>query len=162
MVVLRYAFALALACWLGGMVLLGAVVAPSTFSVLEARDANAGRVLAGAVFGETLRRFHVVSYIAGAVLLASLAGMAMAGSRPAALGARLAVAALMLALALVSGTVITRRIERLQQQIPGAVAALPADDPRRIEFGRWHALSTGLMLVNIAGGLVLLYWEARP
>ncbi len=161
MVVFRYAFALALACWLGGMVVLGAIVAPSTFGVLQARQPTTGRMLAGAVFGETLRRFHLVSYAAGAVLLGSLAGMALTGARPAAFGARLAIAAVMLVLALVSGTVVSRRIERVQQQIQGPVASLSADDPRRVEFGRLHAMSTGLMLVNIAGGLVLLYWQAR-
>ncbi len=162
MVVLRYAFALALACWLGGMVVLAAVVAPSTFAVLQAREPDgAGRMLAGAVFGETLRRFHLLSYAAGAVLLVSLAGMAVAGARPAALAPRLAIAGAMLAIALVSGTVISPRVERIRQQVPGSVASLPVHDPRRIEFGRLHALSTGLMLVNIVGGLVLLYWEAR-
>ena len=35
MLALRYAYALALAVWLGGMVALGAIVAPSTFQILE-------------------------------------------------------------------------------------------------------------------------------
>lgn len=162
MVVLRYVFALGLACWLGGMVILAAVVAPATFGVLQSREGTAGRVLAGAVFGETLRRFHVVAWVSGAVLLGSLVGMGLIGGRPPALGIRLAIVAAMLALALVSGTVISRRVERLQRAVAGSMAELPADDARRVEFGRLHAVSTALMLVNIAGGLVLLYWEARP
>jgi uncharacterized membrane protein len=31
---LRYAYVLALTCWLGGMVVLGALVAPATFPTL--------------------------------------------------------------------------------------------------------------------------------
>ncbi len=162
MVVLRYVFVLGLACWLGGMVVLGGVVAPATFSVLQARAGTAGRVLAGAVFGETLRRFHVVAWVSGTVLLASLIGMALLGGRPVAFAARVAIVAVMLSLALVSGTVISARVERLQHAVAGSMADLPPDDARRVEFGRLHALSTGLMLVNIVGGLALLYWETRP
>jgi hypothetical protein len=66
----------------------------------------------------------------------------------------------MLALTLVSSTVISRHIERVHAAIGGSVASLATGDPRRAEFGRLHGLSTGLMLVNIAGGLLLFYWEA--
>jgi hypothetical protein len=66
----------------------------------------------------------------------------------------------MLPLTLVSSTVISRHIERVHAAIGGSVASLATGDPRRAEFGRLHGLSTGLMLVNIAGGPLLLYWEA--
>lgn len=161
MLVLRYISALALACWLGGMVVLGAVVAPATFQVLQAREGSPGRVLAGAVFGETLRRFHFVAYACGAVLLADLIGMALSGGRPAGFAVRLGIVSAMLAIAIVSGTLVRGRVERVQQSVAGSVSSLPPDDPRRVEFERLHALSTGLMLVNIAGGLVLLVWNAR-
>jgi hypothetical protein len=32
---------------------------------------------------------------------------------------------------------------------------------RRIRFDALHQLSTRLMMINVAGALVLLYWEAR-
>src|SRR5262245_56119175 len=48
---LRYVYILALATWLGGMVVLGAVVAPATFQVLQASAPAGGRLLGGAVFG---------------------------------------------------------------------------------------------------------------
>jgi hypothetical protein len=38
---------------------------------------------------------------------------------------------------------------------------LPAGDVRRLRFDALHLLSTRLMMLNIAGALVLLYWEAR-
>jgi len=38
---------------------------------------------------------------------------------------------------------------------------LPASDARRIRFDELHQLSTQLMMANIIGALVLLYWEAR-
>ena len=56
MLALRYAAVLALAFWMAVLSSLGAVAAPAIFDVLGARGAE-GRVLAGAVVGETLRRF---------------------------------------------------------------------------------------------------------
>ncbi len=69
---LRYLYALALVVWLGGMVVAGFVVAPTTFSVLEGWDAATGRVLAGQVFGAVLRRVHLIGYGAAIVMLLAL------------------------------------------------------------------------------------------
>lgn len=161
MVALRYAYALALAVWLGGMIVLGAISAPAVFETMQARVPAGGRVLAGAVFGETLRRFHRVSYAAAAVMILSLGLMAALGPRPAGLRVRLAIIAAMLGIALYSGIGLSRRIERVQAGIDGPVSALPAGDARRAEFGRLHGLATALMMVNIAGGLILVFWQAR-
>ena len=59
MVALRFVSGLALALWLGGAVAIGSIVAPSAFSVLS------GRRRGVACVGETLRRFHVVTYVCG-------------------------------------------------------------------------------------------------
>src|SRR5688572_8374697 len=83
MLALRYAYVLALVVWLGGMLLLGAIVAPTTFQVLQASAPEHGRALAGELFGVLLSRFHYVAYAAGAVLLLTLAAMAVLGPRPA-------------------------------------------------------------------------------
>ena len=73
MLVLRYVYVLALAVWLGGMVVLGAIVAPSDVSGAASVCTGRGRALAGAVFGTVLQRFHYVAYASGAVLLVTLA-----------------------------------------------------------------------------------------
>ena len=44
MLVLRYVYVLAIVVWLGGMVILGAIVAPTTFQVLEARLRERGSI----------------------------------------------------------------------------------------------------------------------
>jgi uncharacterized membrane protein len=159
MILLRYLYVLALVVWLGGMIVLGAVVAPLTFQVLQAQEPATGRALAGAVFGAVLARFHIVAYVAGGVLLATLAVMALLGPRPTAFAIRTAIAGAMLAVALYSGVVIAGRIERLQRDIGTPVSALREDDPRRVRFGRLHGLSTTLMLVNVVGGLALVFLE---
>jgi hypothetical protein len=163
MLVLRYAYLLALVIWLGGMLVLGAVVAPTVFQVLQARDPAAGRVLAGALFGGVLDRFHYVAYGCGAILLLTLVLMAVLGPRPAQFAVRTALAAIMLTIALYSGVAVLGSVRSLQREIGAGVApsTLPANDPRRVRFDELHLLSTRLMMVNIAGALVLLYWEAR-
>lgn len=163
MLALRYAYVLALVVWLGGMVVLGALVAPSVFQVLQARSPEAGRILAGAVFGTILERFHIVAYACGAVILATLVIMALLGPRPAAFAVRTVVAAVMLAIAVYSGVVVLRSVNRLQHEIGANVApsSLPASDARRVRFDQLHVLSTRLMMINMLGALLLLYWEAR-
>ena len=161
MLALRYVYVLALVVWLGGMVVLGALVAPTTFEVLQASEPVTGRALAGDLFGALLARFHYVAYAAGAVLLVSLAVMAVLGPRPAHYAVRSAIIALMLGVALYSGFIVLRRVEAIQLEVGRLPSQLPADDARRTEFDALHLLSTRLMMFNIVGALVLLYWEAR-
>ena len=158
---LRYVYVLALVVWLGGMVLIGAIVAPTTFEVLQAIEPITGRATAGELFGAILSRFHYVAYAAGAVLLLTLAVIAVLGPRPPSYAIRSAIIALMLGVALYSGLVVLRQIDAIQREVGRLPSQLPAGDARRVEFDALHLLSTRLMMFNIAGALVLLYWEAR-
>ena len=83
MVALRYVYVLALSVWFGGIITIGAIVSP--------------------VSGVTLNRFFLTSYIAGALVLTTLFGMALLGPRPSGFFARFAVAGAMLAVTLVAG-----------------------------------------------------------
>ena len=161
MVALRYVYVLALVIWLGGMVILGALVAPTTFQVLQSIEPSAGRALAGEVFGVTIARFHYVSYAAGGLLLVTLAAMALLGPRPAGFAVRSALVACMLAVALYSGLVVLDRIDAIQEAVGGLASRLPVGDMRRLRFDELHLLSTRLMMLNLVGALTLLYWEAR-
>jgi uncharacterized membrane protein len=161
MLALRYVYVLALVVWLGGMVVLGAVVAPTTFQVLQASEPVHGRALAGELFGATLARFHYIAYGAGAVLLLSLGTMAVLGPRPRHFGLRTILVAAMLAVALYSGVIVLGRIEAIQREAGMLPSRLPAGDTRRVRFDGLHELSTRLMMLNMAAALVLLYWEAR-
>jgi uncharacterized membrane protein len=161
MLALRYIYVLALVVWLGGMLILGAVVAPATFDVLQASAGAQGRELAGAVFGAMLARFHYVAYGAGALLLLTLGAMRVLGPRPAHGGLRAIIVVVMLGIALYSGLVVLRQIDAVQTAAGGLPSRLPAGDERRLRFDALHLLSTRLTMVNIAAALVLLYWEAR-
>lgn len=161
MLALRYAYVLALVVWLGGMVVLGALVAPTTFQVLQALAPDDGRALAGALFGALLTRFHYIAYASGAVLLVTLAVTAILGPRPRHFALRAFVILLMLASALYSGFVVLGEIDRIQLAVGTLPSRLPAGDAQRLRFDALHQLSTRLMMVNVVAALVLLYWEAR-
>ena len=161
MLALRYAALLMIVIWVGGLLALGAIAAPATFDVLASRQDPDGRLLAGVVFGEILRRFHVVSYVAGTLLLGTLVLRRILGPRPRRFAWRAGIAALMLAAAAYSGLVVSSRIAALQHEIGATPSSLAERDPRRVEFGRLHALSTAVQLVPLLGGLMLMYWEIK-
>lgn len=157
---LRYAYVLALTCWLGGMVVLGALVAPATFQTLQASAPATGRALAGELFREVLVRFHWLAYGAGALMLVTLAGMALLGPRPRHFAIRVLIVAAMLAVAIYSGQFVLATLAQIQQEVGLLPSQLPDGDPRRLHFDALHLLSTRLMMINVFGGLALLYWEA--
>jgi Domain of unknown function (DUF4149) len=161
MPVLRFAAAVALAIWLGGLIALGAVAAPSIFDVIAARQIAEGRALSGAIFGEALRRFHLLAYACGAVMGLSLLLRAALGPRPPRFAWRVALTAIMLSATLYSGLVVSAKIAGAQQAIGAGVSAssLPDGDPRRAAFGRLHGQSSGLHLAVLVVGLGLLFLE---
>ena len=161
MLALRFAGVVALTLWVGGLLVLGGIAAPSIFDVLAAHHVTNDRVIAGAVFGEILRRFHLLSYGCGFVLLASLIARGVLGPRPIWFAARVGTACLMVAATAYSGLVVSSQIARAQAEIGGAPSALPEGDPRRAAFGRLHATSTGLQMVPLLGGLLLLFRELK-
>lgn len=161
MFALRYAYLLALVVWLGGLLAIGGLAAPAIFASLTTAHGMAGREMAGLAFGSVLRRLHLVAYACAAVMIAAFSAIAVLGPRPVRFALRLGIIVGMLAVTLYSGLVVSRRVERLRDEIGGPVAALPETDPRRAAFGRLHGLSTALLLASALGGLTLLFWEAR-
>lgn len=161
MLALRFVALLALVVWVGGLLALGVIAAPSIFDVLAVTQPDHGRMLAGALFGEILRRFHLVSDAAGGVLLASLLLRRVLGPAPRRFAWRAGLATMMLAASVSSGFVVSGRLARLQGEIGAAPSSLPEGDARRVEFGRLHGLSIALQLVPVLGGLMLVYWEMK-
>jgi hypothetical protein len=105
MIAIRYAALMALVFWVGGM--------------------------AGNRFGEPFRQVHLLAYVCGAVIIVCLFVMKFVGPPPHGFIPRVALVALMLAIAI------------------GSRAAVQLET------------STALMTVNIALGLVLLFWYVR-
>lgn len=161
MVVLRYLYVVALVLWVGGLVVAGAIVAPSVFGVLEAWNAAEGRVLAGRVFGEVLLRLTWLSYVMGGVMFITLTLHRLLGARPLRYGVRVGIMTVMLVLMMVTGFYLIPGVSAIQSQVQGPVALLPDADPRRLEFNRLHGLSNILVSITAIAGLVLCWWETR-
>ena len=161
MLALRLVYVLALSVWLGGMTILGAIVAPTIFHTLQRADPESGRALAGLAFGAMLARFHYLAYACGALLLVSLVVIALLGPRPRHFAIRCGLIMGMLLVSLYSGFVVLGEIDAIQTEVGTLPSRLPEGDPRRVRFDELHLLSTRLMMVDLIGALALLYWEAR-
>jgi len=161
MSVLRFVSLVILAMWIGGLAVLGIVAAPSVFAVLEAHDPVGGRSLAGLVFGAVFQRFQPVMWILGGLLIAVLALRAALGPRPKRLAVRMWTVVAMVAVSVGTTLLIVPRIDRIRSATPGPIASLADTDSRKIEFNRLHGLSNGLMLLILAGGLGLMWFEVR-
>jgi hypothetical protein len=160
MSLLRFLAIVGLALWIGGLVALGAVTAPTLFSVLEAAQGPAGRELAGAAFGAVFERFQYVALILGLLVGGSLGVRAAIGPRPRHFKVRLWAVIGLLLIAGATTFVIAPRIDRIRGSVSSPIAALPETDARRVAFGRLHGLSNALMVVTVLVGLGLFWAEA--
>jgi uncharacterized membrane protein len=161
MVVLRYAYVLALVVWVGGLVAAGAFVAPALFATLEAEAGAGGRMLAGAAFGEALRRILVAGEVAGVVMLVTLTILRLLGPKPISYGLRVVVLGAMLLANAYTAHVILPETDGLRRAIQAPMAS-PADtDARRSRFDWLHQLSTTLVTGIALAGVAVAAWEAR-
>lgn len=161
MFLLRYLYVVALVLWVGGLLVAGALVAPSVFGVLQAWNDTQGRVLAGQVFGDVLLRLTWLSYVMGAVMVVTLTLHRLLGARPVKYGIRIGIMGVMLLMMLATGFWIIPQVNAIQAQVTGPVSALAASDPLRMQFDWLHGLSNILFAVTAVGGLALCFWEAR-
>ena len=161
MVLLRYLYVVALVLWVGGLVSAGALVAPSVFGVLQSWDASEGRMLAGQVFGDVLRRLTWLSYAMAVIMFVTLTLHRLLGARPLRYGLRVGIMTMMMLLMMAIGLYLLPGVNAIQAQVTGPVSQLAAADPLRVEFERLHGLSNILFSITALGGLALCWWEAR-
>src|SRR5262249_28455184 len=153
---------LAITVWVGGIIALSFIVAPAIFQTAPSRD-NAGRS-----FSLMLRRFHLVAYGCGLIILAGSLfrlGVTFVSSRRyllpmvvegrAALLVRTVIVLVMVGLTLYSGLFLGRRLENLRSKMPEGIDHLPKTDPRREQFNNLHRLSTTIMAFNLLLGIAL-------
>jgi Domain of unknown function (DUF4149) len=161
MSLLRFVSLLILAVWVGGLGVLAAIVAPSTFRILETQDPANGAVVAGLVFGYVFRRFQHIAWILGVGLGLLLWARALLGPRPRRVGLRLWTLTAMVVMTLVAGFVIAPRIDDIRSRTAGPVRSLPDADPVKGEFSRLHGASNALMLVTLVLGAGLIWMETK-
>jgi len=161
MFLLRYLYVVALVLWVGGLIVAGALVAPSVFGVLQAWNESEGRVLAGQVFGNVLLRLTWLSYAMAVVMFITLTLHRLLGARPPKYGIRVGIMGIMLLMMLATGFYIIPKVNAIQAQVSGPVSMLAETDAKRVEFNRLHGLSNILFSITVIGGLALCWWEAR-
>ncbi len=154
---LRFLMLLSLVVWLGGVIFLAFILAPTAFSpgLLPTRH------LAGSIVGRSLDLLHYMAIVSGIVfLIASLLYGRMAGGNARPLAARHLLIVLMLLLTVISQFAISPKLHALRAEV-GAIDNLPLDNPQRMEFNRLHVWSEKFEEAVLLLGLVALYTTAQ-
>ena len=148
---------LVLALWVGSLFGFGALFAPVLFAALPARER------AGAIAGTALARIDVLGLVAGGIMLVVTVLQAIDGGWQAIDLGRLLIAALMLALVILSATSVRQRLTAAKAQMSQPIDAYDPDDPLRQEYNRHHRTSRALFTLNLVLGALLIVLSAlRP
>ncbi len=123
--------------WLGAALLFATVVAPAAFAVLPSR------ALAGLLVGRVLPILFWSGAFVGAVALFSTDGW------------RRLLAIVILCSSLGAQLIVAPRIERTRALLGPVLEDIPADDPRRLAFGRLHGISVALLGVGMLGAAII-------
>jgi uncharacterized membrane protein len=154
---LRFLMLLSLVVWVGGIIFLAFVEAPTAFSpgLLPTRH------MAGSIVGRSLDLLHYMAIVSGIVfLIASLLYSRMATGNARPLAARHFVIGLMLVLTVISQFAISPKMHAIRAEL-GVVDSAPQDDPLRQEFDRLHVWSEKFEEAVLLLGLVALYTTAQ-
>ncbi len=161
MIALRYAYVVALVVYVGGLVAAGAFVAPALFATLQSAAGAEGRALAGAAFGEILRRVLVAGEISGVTMIVSLTILRLFGPKPLSYGIRVGVLAAMVLATAYTAHVVVPEVDALRVELSAAPSGAATADPRRVRFDQLHELSTTIVTAVAVLGIVVAAWEAR-
>jgi uncharacterized membrane protein len=148
---LRFLMLLSLVAWIGGLVFFAFVLAPTAFQVLPNTH------LAGNVVGRALGKLH---WLAIVFLISSLLYSRVTQGTPHVFAARHVLIVVMLALTLFSQYWIISRMDKLRATISD-FAAVPLNDPIRMQFDALHAWSTRVEGAVLILGLVAIYLTAN-
>jgi uncharacterized membrane protein len=154
---LRFLMLLSLVVWLGGLIFLAFVLAPTAFSpgLLPTRH------MAGSIVGRSLDVLHYMAIVSGIVfLIASMlySRMTVGTARP--LAARHLLIVLMLLLTVISQFAISPKMHAIRAEV-GVIDNVPPDNPLRMEFNRLHLWSEKFEEAVLLLGLVALYTTAQ-
>jgi uncharacterized membrane protein len=151
---LRFLMLLSLVAWIGGLIFFAFVLAPTAFQVLPNTH------LAGNVVGRSLGKLHVIAIVSGIVfLMSSLVYSRMTAGTMHIFALRHVLIVLMLALTLFSQFWIIPRMDTLRATV-GDFAAVPINDPARVQFDALHVWSTRVEGAVLLLGLVAVYVSA--
>ena len=145
--------ALLLSAWLGAAILMAGVVAPAAFAVLPSRT------LAGEMVGRVLPVVFIAGMVVGLGSLWLDRGEVGRGLR-----VRRVATTLLVVSCAAAQFVVTPRIDEIRRGIGGPIEQVATDDPRRVAFGRLHAVSVawlGLAMLSAATTIALISMAPR-
>lgn len=148
---------LALVVWIGGIIFLAFVEAPTAFSpgLLPTRH------MAGSIVGRSLDLLHYMAMVSGVVFLVTsmvYSRVATGTARP--LGARNLLIVVMLLLTATSQFAISPKMHAIRAEV-GVIDNVPLDNPPRREFDRLHVWSEKFEEAVLLLGLVVVYATAQ-
>ena len=156
MSLLRFFMLLSLVCWIGGLIFFAFVLAPTVFAPGVLPNTH----LAGNIVGRALAKLHWIAIVSGIVFLcSSLLYSRLTDGTAHVFAARHVLICVMLALTLLSQIWIIPRMDSLRAQISD-FAAVPLNDPARIEFDALHVWSTRVEGAVLLLGLLAVYLTA--
>jgi hypothetical protein len=135
-----------LSAWLGGAILVAAVVAPAAFAVLPSR------ALAGALVGRILPALFISGIV---VALVVMAFESAAGRHLVSIG-NLGPLGLLIIGCAIAQFAISPRIERIRIAVGAPIESLDAGDARRQAFGTLHAFSVMWLGIAMLGAAVAI------
>jgi len=154
MSILRFLMLLSLVVWIGGLIFFAFVLAPTAFQVLPNTH------LAGNVVGRSLGKLHGLAIISGIVfLITSLLYSRLTEGTAHVFAFRHLLIVVMLALTLLSQFWIIPRMDSLRASV-GDFAAVPLDNPARVQFDALHVWSTRVEGAVLVLGLLAVYLTA--
>jgi hypothetical protein len=152
----RSVLSLALIVWLGAEIFFP-VVAAVTFKVLQPDTHTAG-----AIVGHLLRMLHGMGLVSGMVALAALAlAPAWGVYKPRAVLGPMALLVMMLGLTVYSQVGIIPAMERDRIAAGGAIDAVNAANPSRVNFERLHQRSVWVEETVLLMGLATVVLVAK-
>ena len=155
MSILRFFMLLSLVVWVGGIIFLSFVEAPSAFSIAPSRH------MAGTLVGHTLSILHWMGLFSGVVFLGCsmlLNSLVTGSAQP--LAARHIMVCGMLLLTVISQFGISPKMATLRAQF-GDIDTVPANDPGRLQFDSLHQWSVRLEVGVLLLGLAVVFLTGR-
>jgi uncharacterized membrane protein len=154
---LRFLMLLSLIAWIGGLIFFAFVLAPTVF----AQGVLPNTHLAGNIVGRALGKLHWIAIVSGFVFLASsLLYSRLTDGTAHVFALRHVLICGMLGLTLLSQFWIIPRMDTLRASVSD-FAAIPLDNPARVQFDALHVWSTRVESAVLILGLIAVYLTAN-
>lgn len=152
MAAIKFFHLLSLVVWIGGMVFLVTIGAPSIFKVLP-------RETAGDVLGDIFPKYWIMSYLCGATALITIAILSLKEHFYP--WSRIVLLILMTILTLYLGLVVAAKARKVRLQIR-TVEDTAQKEILKTEFRSLHRRSVSLNAIILLSGLAVIYLMVYP